>query len=359
MPFLALDTLRIRRRWRFQQSRLWREVCFARVVMRRFWARALIMAAILLAGATTFLLCQPERNFTLLKATFFAWSLVFGQPPEEFPEHPALQALYFVMPILGLTVIIEGIVDFSMLLRERQRAHRSWSVTMAQSLSNHVIIVGLGRLGISVYTLLRKLGEPVAVIDRNPENQFLEQLRRDGTPFIIGDARRDELLEQLNIRAARSIIPATNDDLANLEIALDARRFNPAIRVVLRMFDQNLANKVRDGFNIQTAMSQAALSAPRFATAALERNIAGSFVCGDRLVIMLRWVVRERGPLVDQSLGQLARENSIAIAEHRPLHGEPRLFPPPDVRLRVGDELLVQAPYEALDDLRRFVGPTP
>ena len=54
----------------------------------------------------------------------------------------------------------------------------------------------------------------------------------------------------------------TNDDLANLEIALDAKRMNGTIRVVMRMFDQRLAGKVGGALELDESFSTSALAAP-------------------------------------------------------------------------------------------------
>jgi hypothetical protein len=105
------------------------------------------------------------------------------------------------------------------------------------------------------------LGEEVCVIERNPENQFLEDIRRDGSPLFVGDARRGAYLADANVATAKSIILVTNHDLTNLETALDASRINPQIRVILRIFDQNMADKIREGFNIQGATERPAIAA--------------------------------------------------------------------------------------------------
>jgi voltage-gated potassium channel Kch len=99
-----------------------------------------------------------------------------------------------------------------------------------------------------VYHLLRELGQRVVVIERDERAQFLEDVRRDGAPLLLGDARREAFLADAGITRARSIVLATDNDIANLEVALDARRLNPTIRVVLRLFDPNMAEKVREGF---------------------------------------------------------------------------------------------------------------
>jgi Trk K+ transport system NAD-binding subunit len=296
---------------------------------------------------------EPELNHSLPEATYYTWSLVFGEPPEAFPRPVLLQALFFIVPVLGLTVIIEGVVDFSMMVRDRRRNERGWCSMMASSLRNHIVLVGFGRLGFRTFFLLRDHGEEVVVIERDADNEFLEEVRRDGSPLFIGDARREALLEEANIAQARSIILATNDDLANLEIALDARKISPTIRVVLRMFDQNMADKIRDGFNIHIAMSESAISAPAFATAAMEPSILSSLVVSDQLVVMKRWHVREGGPLCSKTVGHVLVELGFGVVERRAKSGAAKLFPHPDTRLEPGDELLVQGPFESLKKLKR------
>ncbi len=354
MPALHLDRIRVpfdaRRRW--HNTRWWREWCFARAVWMRFRLRAAILIGLLAAGTLAFLWLEPEREHTVARALFNVWSLVFGEAPEAFPRNVILQAMFFVVPVMGLVMIVDAIVDFSQLVQDRRRAERNWCQMMACSMEDHVVLVGLGRLGYRTFRLLRKLGEPVVVLERSADNEFLDAVRRDGSPLLIGDARRIELLIEANVGKARSIIAATNDDLANLEIALDARRLKHDVRVVLRLFDQNMADKVREGFNIHIAMSQAALAAPTFAMAALDDSIVSTQVIGDELVIMQRWVVQSGGPLCNRTVGDVLNTMGFSVVERRNEIAGTRLFPPPDTRLAAGDELLVQGAYDALLRLR-------
>ncbi len=333
-------------------ERLWREWCFLRTAFRHFRVRFAVMFTILLGGGLLFKYLEPEKNHSLLEATYFTWCLVFGEPPEAFPRHVVLRALFFVVPILGLTVIIEGVVDLALMMGNRLRYERSWCNIMAASMSNHVILVGLGKLGYRTFCLLRHLGEQVVVIESDADKQFIEEVRRDGSPLLIGDGRRDVLLQEANIAGARSIILATNDDLANLEIALDARKLNPEVRVVLRMFDQNMADKIREGFDIHIAMSQSAMSAPAFATAAIDRSIVGSFMVGRQLVVMKRWHVQAHGPLQGKTVADLMVQHGIGVAERRPADGEPAVFPAPNTLLAPGDTLLVQGAFETIKALK-------
>src|SRR5262245_1241396 len=197
-----------------------------------------------------------EAPLGFVKALYCTFSLVFAQPPGPFPDSAPLRVLFFAVPLLGLTVVIESIVEFSQMVRDRSRSEQAWSRIMAEAMSDHVVLVGLGKLGFRTFLLLRKLGVQVAVVEQEAQNQFLDEVRKDGSPFIVGDARRDVLSEEAGVARARAIVVCTNNDLANLEIALDARRIKPGIRVVLRMFDQGLADKVGAIANIKVAMSQ-------------------------------------------------------------------------------------------------------
>jgi voltage-gated potassium channel len=339
------------------RDRLWREWCFARVVWAHSRLRLLVLLLVLVGGGSLFVLLEPEKRHSLPKATYMAWSLVFAQAPEDFPTSPALQALFFVVPVVGLTIVIEGIVDLAFVLRDRRRSERGWCKMMASSLSDHIVLVGLGKLGYRTYQLLKGLGEAVVVIERDPQNQFLEVLRRDGTPFFVGDARQETLLEDANVARARSIVLATDNDLANLEAALDARRVAPRIRVVLRMFDQNMADKIRGGFDIHIAMSQSAMSAPAFATAAIDATIINSFVLDGALVVLQRWAVQDGGPLLGRTVGDLAREHGVVVLSWQRRDGAPRFPPPADTPLVPGDRLVVQGPFPVLQGLRRTLGP--
>jgi Trk K+ transport system NAD-binding subunit len=310
------------------------------------------MFLLLLVGGMLFRALEPEKNHSFIRAMYYTFSLVFGEPPEEFPTSRVLQSLFFIVPLLGLTVIIEGIIDFAMVLRDRRRYERSWCTMLADSYANHIILVGFGRLGYLAYLTLRKLGEPVVVIERDPLNEFLETVRRDGAPVFIGDARREEILGDANIAKAKSIVLATDDDMVNLEAALDARRLNPAIRVVMRMFDQNVADKIRDGFNIHLAMSQSAISAPTFATCAVAPATINSVIVGDQLLIMQRWLVRTNGPLCGRTVADVMTTFRVNIVEHRRSDGAPELCPRPDLILEAGDGLVLQGPLDVLESLR-------
>lgn len=376
MPLHELNLGPRRGQWR---DRVWREWCFARAVAWKIGPKFAIFALVLLIGGTMFQNLGPRRDLSIVEGMYNTWSLVFAQPPIDFPSNPWLRGLFFAVPILGIGFIIDTLVEVVRLLRDRRGLEQSWSRIMAASMQDHIIIVGMGKLGFRSFQILRRLGHRVVAIEFDATKQFVDEVRAEGSPILIGDARREGLLLEAGITRARAIMVATSDDLANLEIALDARRVAPNVRVVLRMFDQSMADKVAGAAGIHVAMSQSWLSAPAFATAAVEPGVVGSLVVGDRLIAMQRWAVRRGGALDGLSIADAMSRHSIAIIERVPAElaashsrtgpvseslsasgstgdggpgGRDALFPRADAVLRAGDRVMVQGRYDELSALR-------
>ena len=99
-----------------------------------------------------------------------------------------------------------------------------------------VIVCGLGRVGRHVLDYLRAAQLTAVVIDTKLEPATLPQ----GIRGIRGDCRQPAVLEEAGIGDAGGVLVLTSDDLANITAALAARRLNPNVRIVVRLFNQNL-----------------------------------------------------------------------------------------------------------------------
>jgi Trk K+ transport system NAD-binding subunit len=271
------------------------------------------------------------------------------------PKAPGLQLLFFVMPVVGLGVVADGVVRFGVALFNRRERKEAWQVAIASTYRDHIVVCGLGRIGYRVVKELLNLGEEVVGVERDAEGPFLEEIRQMKVPVLLGDARQREMLEQARVREASAIVVCTEDDLTNLDIALDARELNPTIKVVLRMFDAQLAEKVKRGFGIHTAFSTSALAAPVFAAAATRAQIDQSFYVDDVLMNVARATVQAGSALEGYSIAQAEKELDVTVVMHRSADSlDPH--PAPEVTLRAGDCLVVLASLESLARLREMSG---
>lgn len=335
---------------------LWRDT---RVLVRQF--RTPLLAFLVLLGVGTlalhFFYTDPESGQRLgwAEALYSVFTLVFLESVLPFPHAVGLQLLFIAVPVIGLALVANGIAQFGMALFDRRERKEAWQVAVASTYHNHVVVCGLGKVGYRVAKELLRLGEEVVGVELDAACPFLEELDRLGVPVLIGNARQRETLEKARVREASAIVACTQDDLTNLDIALDARELNPAIKVVLRMFDTQLAEKVRRGFGIHTAFSTSALAAPVFAAAATRAQIESSFYVDDVLMNVARTTIQAGSPLEGRTIGEVEREFDLTVALHKGPRGLDA-HPAPEVTLSAGDCIVVFASLESLARLREMSG---
>ena len=215
------------------------------------------------------------------------------------------------------------------------------------------ILCGGGRVGFRVFEQLHKLGVPMVMIEKDDSKPFLAGIREAGVPVLVDDVRAAGSLERANLARARAIVCATDDDLANLNVALDARKLRPGIRVVMRLFDDDLVAKTKEAFQVE-AFSTSALAAPALAAAALDSAIRNSFEVGGRLMVIAELPVD--AVLEGQTVAELCDGCSMLVLHLVRADGSVHFDPAGAVRLSRGDRVTVQASLSAYRDLRARIG---
>ena len=287
---------------------------------------------------------------SFVEALYLVLSMIFFQAAVDFPEPWYLEIFFFIMPVIGLALLGGGVANLGALLFDKSARGREWEAALASTFSNHVIVVGLGKLGFRIVQQLLEFGQDVTAVELDASKPFITTVRQLGVPVIVADARRGDALDAAGLDRAGAIICCTQDDLANLDIALDARERRPGIKVVLRMFDADLARKVEKGFGIHTAFSTAGLAAPAFAAAATRAHIDYSFYVDDQLVHVAQLTIDADSTLAGQTVEQVEREYNLTIVMHRRPE-EQHLHPRSDEVLAAGEGIVVVASLETLGQL--------
>lgn len=236
-------------------------------------------------------------------ATLYAiYTQLFFEPTDPLPATALARVVFWVTPVLGALLVAEGIVKVGSEVLEKDRRHALWVRIMTETLKDHVVVCGLGHVGYRVVEELRTLGDDVVGIERDP-TEFVAVLRDAGVPIHLGDPRRDDLLLLTGIVRAKAVVCASDDDLANLEIALDAKRLNPNIRVIMRMFDQRLAAKVGGALGLDESFSTSALSALVIALSARLEGVKSAYRIGEQARVVCELAVPKRW--ADQTVAAL------------------------------------------------------
>jgi voltage-gated potassium channel len=329
----------------------WRDF---RVLVRAFSRPLLLfLGTLIFCGLLYWFLADlsgiPEKPRPV-EAIFLVLQMMFLQANMNFPEPWYLQIFLFLMPVIGIVLLSAGAANLGVKLFNRSARGQDWEVALASTYSDHVIVCGLGKLGYRVALQLLEFGQSVVAIERDADKYFIALARERDVPVIIGDARQREVLRKAGVERASAVVCSTQDELANLDIALDARELHPDIKVVLRMFDETLASKVEKGFGIHTAFSMSALSAPAFAAAATRAHIDYSFYVGGTLLHVSQINVDGNSPLLGLTLETAERKFNMTVVMHE-TGGELRLHPTSDEVVKENDTLVVFATLEMLGQI--------
>ena len=320
-------------------------------LLKRFRFTFLMLAALVVGGGALLhiLLAQAGRPVGLGRSIVAAYFLLFAQPIIDIPDNTAVELVAVLIPPLGISTVAEGLVRFAYLFFAKTRNDKEWFAVLAQTLKDHVIVCGAGRVGFRVFEQLHKLDVPMVMIERDQEKPFLAEIRAAGVPVLVDDVRAAGTLERANVQKARSIVCATDDDLANLNVALDARKVRPGIRVVMRLFDDDLVEKTRSSFDAQ-AYSTSALAAPALAMAALDPSIKNSFEVGGRLMVVAELTVL--GEICGRTVAELRDQSGVHVLHMVRKNGETIFDPQGPCCFEPGDTVTVQATLQAYQGLR-------
>lgn len=324
---------------------------YARYLLREFrWPLGLFLAMIFGGGLLMHLLHEDRPSYG--EACYTVFRMLFFEPAEKFPRSWLLEIFCYVAPVLGVFVIADGLVRFGILLFQKKTRLKEWWLMQISTYRNHIVVAGVGRVGYRIINELRQLGELVVGIEREPDKLLARELQDSGVPIICGEARLKTTLREANIQTASAIICATNDDLANLDIALTARELNPALRVVLRIFDDTLAQKFSSEFRMP-AFSTSQAASHVFVAAATGRTVYFTFRLDRDQIHLADLTVTPDSKLIGRSLGQIEAEHSVRVVCYRS-GATTDLHPKPDVSVKPNDTIVVLAPPEKIRKLEEL-----
>jgi voltage-gated potassium channel len=234
------------------------------------------------------------------------------------------------------------------------RLQRRRHARMLDSIKDHFIVCGYGRIGSIVTHQFLRQNVPVVVVERDPDR--MQAAIEDGALAVEADASREDVLKQVGIDRARGLIAAVGTDAENVYAVLSARVLRPDLFIVGRAETEDAtlklkragANRVISPYQIgavqmaQTALRPAVVDFVALATSAenLELAIeeiaiaAGSALAGHSLV--------------EANLRQRFGVIVVGIQRH---DNRMEFNPAPDAALRSGDKLVVLGRPDSLKKL--------
>jgi Trk K+ transport system NAD-binding subunit len=188
------------------------------------------------------------------------------------------------IPPVVTAVIVGGVV-------------RSRLPAVPSQIGDHVVVVGLGNVGTRVVRQLRDLSINVVTIESDENARGVSTMRRLDVPIVFGDATREDTLRAASIGTAQALLMLSSSDVVNLKGALQARAQRDDLRVVLRLFDDDFAQRVGRVFGFAISGSVSSLAAPAFAAAMVERQVIGTIPIGRQVLMIAEVPIAAGSPL--------------------------------------------------------------
>ncbi len=309
----------------------------------------IVIIALLLIG--TVLFKSYISNTTWISAFYGTALLLLGDYGELFGTWETLEEISSGLQLFAfsLTVVGTGFVGVlyallteALLSSKFELLHRRRPIPQ----NDHLILVGLDRLGQEVAVFLENLEQALVGITFNPD--FDRTLLPD-IPIVVGNLR--EALLKANLLAAKSIIIATDNEMLNLEIALMARTLNPHSHLVMRTYGRGLSRYLTNLLTNVQVVGTDQVAAEAFAGAAFGENIISLFCYHDKTILVTEYQIEEIDTLHGLLVSEVAYGYGVVVILHQTPPQEAVLMPSDDIRLAVGDRIVV---LSSIDGLKRI-----
>ncbi|WP_313954567.1 NAD-binding protein [Frankia sp. EI5c] len=371
-----------------------------------------LVAAVLLVSTVALTLTYRDHNpaappdFNALDALYLTvqTAVTVGYGDYNFSQADSwLKAFGVCLMVFG-AVSVAVVYAFITNVIVGRRLERTLGLGRAGTVRDHVILCGLGSVGVATMEGILRAGHPLVVIERDRNNRYLPVAHERGVPVVIGDATVRSTLLEAGLEHAATIAAMTSDGHTNLETVLSARESSaPAsasgpgsgsgspsstrdsrapLRIVMRVFDATMVDEVERRFGIHRARSATALATPHFLAAVLGHEVISAFYVEHTPFLVARMTVRADGGLAGPTLAELAlgtRVLAVIPSDHPGSTADPAgttgtaanpagtagdspagtgrsapdYRPGRHTRLRTGDELVVVGPVPQIIDLVR------
>jgi voltage-gated potassium channel len=316
----------------------------------------------LVAGSVGYMLIEGWSLTDALYMTVITISTVGYSEVHSMSRPGRIFTIFLVFFGVAFFLYVAGsLVQFMVEGRMRDILGRRTLNKKIETIKNHYIICGYGRIGQVLYNHLQAYQQVNAVvIEKNPE--LISRLEADNVLYLSGDASDEEMLLKAGIKRAKALIAVLATDTDNVFLVLTARQLNPHIHIMARASSQKAKSKLKAaGANhVESPYDTGAVS---MAQRILRPSVSSflDFVFDYRLkdIQMEEFPVAPGSPLANVMLkdsGLRQKYNLIIIAIKRG-DGNMVFNPSFETIMNVGDTLIAMGKNENLLALEKTIKP--
>jgi len=289
--------------------------------------------------------------FAIINMTFF--QLTFA----DMPSDSRLDIFPILVPLVGLPLFsIFGlkVINVIRIFFMRDERGQEWQETLVRSIvDNHILICGLGRIGYRVTKTLSETYDKPLVGINDVQSSLVNELIVAGLPVILGNTENEETLKKAGVERAEVVVVCTNADWTNLGTAVLVRKLNPKARIILRLFEDDVMDEIKDHFKVDEVISRSAVAATTFAYAAIGGEIVETFKLAQRDYVLAHVPLGPSSPVLGRTIGDVADEQDVTIVCHS--RGQTlTVEPDPNTKLACYDTLFVFTTIQEMIELIEY-----
>ncbi|WP_281167690.1 NAD-binding protein [Actinomycetospora chiangmaiensis] len=306
---------------------------------RRLARATLALILLFVAGTIAF---ATAGGYSLGDAIYLAVLDSAGAAQPDTSASLAVRVIQAFVTVVGIAIIP---LVTAVVVESAVSARTTGGRVRRMPRRDHVVVVGLGNVGQRIVTTLRERGVPVVGVEREEGTAGAAAAARAGVPVVFGDATRERVLREAGAQDARALVAVTSDDATNLQAALVARGVQRAVRVVLRLRDDDLAARVERSMNA-ISRSVSYVAAPVFAAALRDGQVLATIPVGRRILLMAEVTVGRASLMAGLPVAVLVERGQVRVVGVFRGAGPDAVLempPRPHRGLKVGDRLLVVA----------------
>ncbi len=212
-------------------------------IFRRFYFIAFLLLLIFSIGVGGFMIIENWNFFDSFYMTVITITTVGFGEIHPLSSVGRIFTSFLILGTFGTFAYLISTITSLIASGELGRNIKKYKlIDQINVMENHVVVCGLGRVGIQVANDLKFAGFQVIVIEEKTEGK---QDLLNSFPSVSGDATRDEVLNQANIEKARSLIACLPNDADNLFIVLTAKAINPNLQIISRASQRSSVAKIK------------------------------------------------------------------------------------------------------------------
>jgi len=303
----------------------------------------LLFIIVLLSGTTGYYCIEGWNIFDSLYMTVITLSTVGFhevEPLSRAGKAFTIGLIFFSLGVVafavnyGLKAIFEGEIQDVFGRRKLKKT--------IDSLQNHYIICGYGRMGKVICNELKHKGIQTVIVEKEPQELDVD----DDNIIVYGDATRDELLKSVGIEKAKGLISVLDSDAQNLYVVLSARGLNKDLFIVSRANEEGSDYKLTRA-GADKVVSPYHIGGVRIAHTILKPTVVDflelTAKAGNMEIQIEEVVVEEASSLAGKTIKEadIRAKNWVVIVALKKENGKILFNPRANVRIEAGDKVAV------------------